>query len=118
MPKRTSRISSVATLRSAGTLINWHEPEANASVLDWRERAHEFGLVPVDDHGALDERPVVEPPERLIEEEEQEAFDDQLKPTNNRWTMTRSRKRRKRGCRRRNSISSASTSSTSAGRNC
>src|SRR5205814_5321335 len=77
MPKRTSRISSVATLRSAGTLINWHEPEANASVLDWRERAHEFGLVPVDDHGALDERPVVEPPERLIEEEEQEAFDDQ-----------------------------------------
>jgi RNA polymerase primary sigma factor len=77
VPKQTSDISPVAASRSAGSLINWREPEANASVLDWRERAHEFGLVPVDHHADVDEHPVVEPPERLIEEEEQEAFDDQ-----------------------------------------
>jgi len=46
-------------------------------VLDWRERAHEFGLIPVDDHATVDEQSVVEPPERLLEEEEQEAFEDQ-----------------------------------------
>ena len=58
------------------SLVDWHEPERNAHVLDWRERAHEFGLVPVDDHGDTDGL-VVEPPERLIEEEEPEAFDEQ-----------------------------------------
>ena len=57
-------------------LIDWREPEANARILDWRERAHEFGLVPIDDNGAMD-GPVVEPAERLLAEEEPEAFDDQ-----------------------------------------
>jgi RNA polymerase primary sigma factor len=56
-------------------LVDWREPEHNAHVLDWRERAHEFGLVPVDEHGAMDH--VVESAERLLEEEEPEAFDDQ-----------------------------------------
>jgi RNA polymerase primary sigma factor len=45
-------------------------------VLDWRERAHEFGVLPVDRQGAMGP-PVIEPAERLIEEEEPEAFDDQ-----------------------------------------
>ncbi len=45
-------------------------------VLDWRERAHNFGLIPIDDHGAI-EPPAVEPPARLLEEEEPEAFDKQ-----------------------------------------
>ena len=56
-------------------LVNWHEPQRNTHVLDWRERAHEFGLVPLDDAGAI-ETAIVEPP-RLLEEEEPEAFDDQ-----------------------------------------
>jgi RNA polymerase primary sigma factor len=42
-------------------------------VLDWRERAHEFGLVPLDE---ADEpgTSVEQPPGRLLEEEEPEAF--------------------------------------------
>ena len=54
------------------TLIDWREPERNAHVLDWRERAHEYGLIPLDDHDAI-EKPIVAPPERFISEEEPEA---------------------------------------------
>jgi RNA polymerase primary sigma factor len=56
------------------SLIDWREPSRNAHILDWRERAHEFGLVPLDDGEAAH---VVEPAERLIAEEEPEAFDAQ-----------------------------------------
>jgi RNA polymerase primary sigma factor len=45
-------------------------------VLDWRERAHSFGLIPLDDHAPVDP-PIVEPPDLLLAEEEPEAFDDQ-----------------------------------------
>src|SRR6185295_5384539 len=58
------------------SLVDWREPERNAHILDWHHRAHEFGLVPVEDDGEVDEF-VVEPAQRLIEEEEPEAFDDQ-----------------------------------------
>ena len=44
-------------------------------MLDWRARAHEFGLVPLDETEAAPS--VVEPADRLLEEEEAEAFDDQ-----------------------------------------
>src|SRR6185295_12821186 len=54
-------------------LVDWREPERNAHVLDWRDRAHEFGLLPLEDAGL--EETVVEPPSRLIEEEEPEAFE-------------------------------------------
>src|SRR5687767_3858449 len=59
------------------TLIDWSEPSRNAHVLDWRERAHEFGLVPVDPAETVD-GDVVEPPDRLLMEEEPEAADPQL----------------------------------------
>jgi RNA polymerase primary sigma factor len=50
-------------------------------VLDWRERAHEFGLVPVD-HDETVDADVVEPPDRLLAEEEPEAFASQrLEPS-------------------------------------
>jgi RNA polymerase primary sigma factor len=55
-------------------LVDWREPERNAHVLDWRDRAHEFGLLPLEDTGL--EVSVVEPPSRLIEEEEPEAFEE------------------------------------------
>ncbi len=59
-------------------LIDWHEPERNSSVLDWRERAHDYGLVPVGDFPEDGEPPVsVMEPERLLREEEPEAFDGQ-----------------------------------------
>jgi RNA polymerase primary sigma factor len=56
-----------------GSLIDWREPSRNAHVLDWRERAHDFGLVPLDE---ADEpgTSVEQPPGRLLEEEEPEAF--------------------------------------------
>ena len=77
MAKHTHANASESTLPITGTsLVDWHEPERNAHVLDWRERAHAFGLVPVDDQtegGPL----VIEPPEQLLEEEEPEAFDEQ-----------------------------------------
>jgi RNA polymerase primary sigma factor len=62
--------------RQAEPLVDWHEPERNAHVLGWRGRAHEFGHVPVDERGAV-ERPPIEPPRRMLEEEKPEAFDDQ-----------------------------------------
>jgi RNA polymerase primary sigma factor len=43
-------------------------------VLDWRQRAHEFGIVPADD---TDET-VVLPARQLVEEDDPEAFDDQM----------------------------------------
>ena len=49
-------------------------------MLDWRERAHEFGLLPVvhaPGHRRTLEPPVVDVPERLLREEEPEALDDQ-----------------------------------------
>ena len=52
-------------------LIDWNEPERNMHVLDWRHRAQEFGLLQGD---AGDDAEVVVPPDRLLEEEEPEAF--------------------------------------------
>jgi RNA polymerase primary sigma factor len=61
----------------AGSLINWREPGRNAHILDWRSRAHEFGLVPAAHDEEADEEPppaIVEPPLTLLDEEEPEAF--------------------------------------------
>ena len=71
MPRRRRDEASVE-----GGLIDWSEPARNTHVLDWRERAREFGLLPDaetgDDGGAL-----IEPPERLLHEEEPEALESQ-----------------------------------------
>jgi RNA polymerase primary sigma factor len=74
MPKRSPSTPSTTPERSVDSLIDWHEPDRNAHVLDWRQRAHEFGLVPLDSHSQVDQ--VVEPPEQLLEEDEPEAFDE------------------------------------------
>ena len=77
MAKRAGGASSTSRVRSAGaSLVDWREPERNAHVLDWRQRAHEFGLTPVED-GGTPGPVVVEPSERLLQEEEPEAFEDQ-----------------------------------------
>jgi RNA polymerase primary sigma factor len=57
-------------------LVDWHAPERNSRVLDWRSRAHEFGLVPASDEGTV-EGSLGAPPDRLLADEEPEAFDDQ-----------------------------------------
>ena len=57
------------------TLIDWIEPARNARVLDWRDRAQQFGLVPL---GADDSLPAVSTsPEQLLQEEEPEALAEQ-----------------------------------------
>jgi RNA polymerase primary sigma factor len=56
----------------AETLIDWTQPEQNAHLLDWRQRAHEYGLAGDD----TDETAVL-PPDRLLREDDPEAFDDQ-----------------------------------------
>jgi RNA polymerase primary sigma factor len=62
--------------KKKNSLIDWEEPERNMHVLDWRARAENFGLNPVE---GRHKRPatVVEPAEQLIEEEEPEAFEEQ-----------------------------------------
>ena len=55
------------------SLIDWTEPDRNAHVLDWRQRAHEFGIVPGDE---TDEA-VVLPARQLVAEDDPEAFEDQ-----------------------------------------
>jgi RNA polymerase primary sigma factor len=62
---------------SSGGLIDWSDPRANAHLLDWRQRAHEFGLVPVEDGEPGDDASLVVPVDRLLAEEEPEAADDQ-----------------------------------------
>jgi RNA polymerase primary sigma factor len=62
--------------KAASSLIDWHDPERNMHVLDWRERAQEFGLNPAGS-AVDDDEAVVLPPDQLIEEEEPEAFEAQ-----------------------------------------
>jgi RNA polymerase primary sigma factor len=75
-PRETRRVSPkpAKAPESAESLIDWTEQEANTHVLDWRQRAHEFGLTPIDHpEQALEESAL--PPERLIEEDDPEAID-------------------------------------------
>jgi RNA polymerase primary sigma factor len=63
-----------------GSLIDWRDPDRNNDVLDWRRRAHDFGLVPVEswnDDGEPLPGHVVDTPEQLLHDEEPEAFEDQ-----------------------------------------
>ena len=60
----------------SGSLIDWREPESNAGVLDWRRRAHDFGLTAGDDDDHSDATSV-QSPDRLLFEEDVEAVDDQ-----------------------------------------
>ena len=58
------------------SLIDWENPETNQHLLDWRARAHDFGLIPVD-QGDTAEMPLTQPPDQLLHEEEPEAFEEQ-----------------------------------------
>jgi RNA polymerase primary sigma factor len=63
--------------RANESLIDWQDPERNARILDWRHRAHDFGLLPVgDDAAEIGEAGIPQAPEQLLHEEEPEAFDD------------------------------------------
>ena len=62
------------------SLIEWQEQDQShqTHILDWRRRAHDFGLGNGDDGApAAEETPFVAEPERLLREEEPEAFEPQ-----------------------------------------
>jgi hypothetical protein len=61
---------------TAPSLIDWENPESNQHILDWRARAHDFGLIPVD-QADTSEMPLVQPADQLLHEEEPEAFEEQ-----------------------------------------
>jgi RNA polymerase primary sigma factor len=64
--------------RGARSLIDWKDPVHNTHVLDWRGRAHEFGLVPLEDDGEqIDGVSATTTPVGLLEEEEPEAAHEQ-----------------------------------------
>ncbi len=71
MPRGRKKQSS-----DGDALIDWHEAERNVHLLDWRARAREFGVAPIEptDAGPVH---VIEPPDQLIDEEEPEAYEDQ-----------------------------------------
>ena len=53
-------------------MIDWNEPENGSHLLDWRDRARQFGFMPSE---PTDELHPSLPAERLLEEEEPEALD-------------------------------------------
>jgi RNA polymerase primary sigma factor len=80
-PKQSKQPKSPGASKQARrvtSLIDWKEPEHNKHVLDWRGRAHTFGLVPLEDDGEpIDGVSATTTPGELLEEEEPEAAHDQ-----------------------------------------
>ena len=71
LPFRASRRKS---------LIEWNDPSNQVHVLDWRRRAHEFGLDVEEREDTEEGQPFQVAPERLLTEEEPEAFTAQPVP--------------------------------------
>ncbi|MEZ5316879.1 MAG: sigma-70 family RNA polymerase sigma factor [Vicinamibacterales bacterium] len=81
--------------RTPRSLIDWDAPEPNAHVLDWRARAREYDVNPIENGAegrgtarATSEPPaVVHSPEQMIAEEEAEAFRPQRVPSPSRGAV-------------------------------
>ena len=80
MAKKTSRQKPLAFQpgRKRSSLIEWGDPSRQAHVLDWHNRAREFGL-DVEDREEPG-GPYALEPRRLLEDEEPEAFAPQAIP--------------------------------------
>jgi RNA polymerase primary sigma factor len=77
--KRASASTPGRTRRRRGqSLIDWHDTANNASVLDWRARAQQYGVVP--DAGAAGDEHAVLRPEQLIDEDDPESEEEQHVP--------------------------------------
>jgi RNA polymerase primary sigma factor len=63
--------------RRRKSLIEWEDPSRPAHVLDWRQRAHGFGLDVEEREDTEEEQAFTVGPERLLREDEPEAFADQ-----------------------------------------
>jgi hypothetical protein len=68
----------MAKKNTGKSLIDWNEPEANAHLLDWRERAHRFGLVPVEAGEPGEQSTLVLPVDRLLEEDPEADSEQEL----------------------------------------
>ena len=75
MAKKTAETLPFRAGRRRKSLIEWEDPSRQAHVLDWRQRAHDFGLE-VDEREEEAE-PFRESPAQILHEEEPEAFADQ-----------------------------------------
>ncbi|MGH9309438.1 MAG: sigma-70 family RNA polymerase sigma factor [Vicinamibacterales bacterium] len=73
MPRRKAGRPASHPSDASDTLIDWGRPERNAHILDWRQRTHEFGLIAGDE---TDEAAVL-PPDRLLREDDPEAYENQ-----------------------------------------
>ena len=79
MAKTTTATPPLAFRRAKRkSLIEWNDPSRQAHILDWRQRAHDFGL-DVDEREDAEGQPFVLP-EQLLEEDEPEAFAEQPIP--------------------------------------
>jgi hypothetical protein len=64
--------------KTGRSLIDGNEPEANAHLLDWRERAYRFGLVPVEAGEPGEQSTLVLPVDRLLEDDPEADSEQQL----------------------------------------
>jgi RNA polymerase primary sigma factor len=83
MTKKTARPNTLPFKASSRqkSLIEWNDPSKQAHILDWRRRAHEFGLEVEEHEDAEEGQPFQPAPERLLAEEEPEAFTPQQIPS-------------------------------------
>jgi RNA polymerase primary sigma factor len=75
-PPKTAKTLSFKSRGRQKSLIEWNDPANQAHILDWRRRTHDFGVGPEDAQGGppAEETPFATGPERLLKEEEPEAF--------------------------------------------
>ena len=83
MAKKTTRANTLPFKpggrgRPRKSLIEWHDPSKQAHVLDWRQRAQEFGLSV--DRDESDPRRPYEESGQLVHDDEPEAYADQPIP--------------------------------------
>ena len=84
MAKKTTRSNTLPFKpgrrgRPRTSLIEWNDPSKQAHVLDWRQRAQEFGLA-VEGREEADPQRSYREPERLVHDDEPEAYADQPIP--------------------------------------
>jgi RNA polymerase sigma factor (sigma-70 family) len=77
MAKTPARPSRRRTRSERRSLIDFADGAQNAHLLDWRARAHQFGLIPLDQGEELDGTGLGSDPGRLLDEEEPESADSQ-----------------------------------------
>jgi len=74
MPRRTRKTRGETA--EAPALVQWEEQDPQVHVFDWRRRANDWGLKPVDMDNGSDEagdEPFAPPPDQLLSDEEPEA---------------------------------------------